>query len=182
MRNDNEDQRSRRTREVLSYALIELILKHGWEAVGVRELCARANIARSTFYLHFSNKEELLEDGFNSLRDTIRGAASKHALRETGRFGFVEGAANHIFENRKLFLALMGGNGGGVVREKFRNLLSGMLSEELKERGKSEEAVAHFLSGGFISLAVFVMTQKKENARDFSERFHAFAGKVVGVT
>ena len=181
MKNANEDQRLLRTRGVLGSALIELILEQGWEAVGVRELCARADIARSTFYLHFSNKEELLEDGFNSLRDTIRSMASKHALRETGRFGFVEGVADHIFANRKLFLALMGGNGGGVVREKFRKLLSGMLSEELKERGESEEAVAHFLSGGFISLAVFVMTRKKENARDFSERFHAFADQVVGV-
>ena len=107
--------------------------------------------------------------------------ASKHALRKTGGFGFVEGVANHIFENRKLFLALMNGNGGGIVGEKFRKLLSSMLSEELKERGESEEAVAHFLSGGFISLAVFAMTRKKENARDFSERFHAFASKIVGV-
>jgi AcrR family transcriptional regulator len=182
MRNADEDQRPRRTRGHLSNALIELILEHGWEAVGVRELCARANIARSTFYLHFRNKEELLEDGFNSLRDTIRDVASKHALRETGSFGFVEGVADHIFENRKLFLALMGGNGGGVVHEKFRKLLSGMLSEELKKCGKSDEAVAHFLSGGFISLAVFVMMRKKESARDFSGRFHAFANKVVGVT
>lgn len=181
MKNDNEDQRARRTRRHLGSALIELILEHGWEAIGVRELCVSAGIARSTFYLHFSNKEELLEDGFNGLRSVIREVAPKHTLRETGRFGFVEGVADHIFENRKLFLALMGGNGGGVVREKFRKLLSGMLSEELKEHGKSEEAVAHFLSGGFISLAIFVMTRKKGNARDFSERFHAFAGLVVGV-
>jgi AcrR family transcriptional regulator len=182
MKNGSEDQRARRTRGMLSNALIELILKQGWEAIGVRELCARAGIARSTFYLHFSNKEELLEDEFNGLRGTIRQAASKHALRQTGKFGFVEGIAGHIFENRKLFLALMGGNGGGVVREKFRKLLSTLLLEELKELGENNEAVAHFLSGGFISLAVFVMMRKKESAHDFSERFHAFAGKVVGVT
>ena len=179
MSNDNEDRRSRRTRRHLSNSLIELILEHGWEAVGVRELCTRAKIARSTFYLHYSNKEELLEDGFNGLRGTIREAASKHSLRQTGKFAFVEGVADHIFENRKLFLALMGGNGGGVVREKFRKLLSTMLAEELKECGDSDEATAHFLSGGFISLAVFVMTRKKESAPDFSERFHIFAGKIV---
>jgi len=182
MRNENEDQRLRRTRSHLSNALIELILERGWEAVGVSELCAHAGIARSTFYLHFSNKEELLEDGFNSLRSAIREVAAKNTLRETGRFGFVEGVADHIFENRKLFLALMGGNGGGVVREKFRKLLSTMLAEELSECGKKDEAVAHFLSGGFVSLAVFAMTRKKENSHDFSERFQTFAGKVVGVT
>lgn len=181
MPDKNEDQRSRRTHRKLGNALIELILEHGWEAIGVRELCTRAGVARSTFYLHFSNKEELLEDGFSGLRGAIREVASKHTLRETGRFGFAEGVADHIFENRKLFLALMGGNGGGVVREKFRKLLSIMLSEELKECGKSDEAIAHFLSGGFISLAVFIMTQKKESARRFSERFHAFAGQVIGV-
>ena len=69
-----------------------------------------------------------------------------------------------------------------MVREKFSKLLSTLLLEELKELGESDEAVARFLSGGFISLAVFAMMRKKESARDFSERFHAFAGKVVGVT
>lgn len=180
MRSENEDQRSRRTRGMLSNALIELILERGWEATGVRELCARARIARSTFYLHYSNKEELLEDGFSGLRGAIRQVASKHTLRETGRFGFVGGVADHIFENRKLFLALMGGNGGGVVREKFRKLLSTMLAEELRECGEKDEAVAHFLSGGFVALAVFAMTQKNGNPRDFSERFQAFAAEVVG--
>jgi AcrR family transcriptional regulator len=182
MKNDNEDKRSRRTRGHLSSALIELILERGWEAVGVRELCARAGIARSTFYLHFSNKEELLEDGFNSLRGAIREVASKNTLRETGRFGFVEGVADHIFKNRKLFLALMGGNGGGVVREKFRKLLSTMLAEELNECGKKDEAVAHFLSGGFVSLAVFDMTRKKGNPHDFSVRLQAFADNTLSVS
>jgi AcrR family transcriptional regulator len=175
----SEDRRARRTRALLSGALIELILERGWEAIGVRELCARADVARSTFYLHFRNKEELLEDGFNALRETIREVASTRTLRDTGRFGFVEGVANHIFENRTMFLALVGGNGGGIVREKFRLLLSNMVGEELREFGRDEDALAHFLSGGFVSLAVFVMTRSVAGAREFSERFHVYAGEIV---
>lgn len=175
----SEDRRARRTRTQLSGALIELILERGWEAIGVRELCARADVARSTFYLHFRNKEELLEDGFCALRETIREAASSRTLRDTGRFGFVEGVADHIFENRTMFLALVGGNGGGIVREKFRLLLSGMVAEELREFGRDEEPLAHFLSGGFVSLAVFIMTRSAAGAREFSERFHAYAGQIV---
>ena len=154
-------------------------MERGWKAIGVRELCARAEVARSTFYLHFHNKEELLEDGLNALRNTIRQFAPKHALRETGQFGFVEGVADHIFENRKMFLALIGGNGSSVVREKFRAMLSAMVNEEMKECGKADEAIAHFLSGGFLSLAAFSMSRNSGGARDFSARFHGFAKEIV---
>jgi AcrR family transcriptional regulator len=174
---EKDDARSRKTRAALSNSLIELLLERGWEAIGVRELCVRAGVARSTFYLHYRNKEELLEDGFNGLRDMVRQSAPKRTLRDTGRFGFAEGVAAHIFENRKMFLAIAGGNGGGVVRERFRSLISGMAAEELQEAGAPNADAAHFLSGGFVSLAVHIMTGSSAGKDGFLSRFHALAGR-----
>ena len=170
-----EDRRTARTKAQLSGALIDLLMERGWEAIGVRELCARANVARSTFYLHFRNKEELLEDGFQALRGTVRGVAPKQALKETGRFGFVNGVGAHIFDNRRLFLAMVGGNGGGVVREKFRQLLSDMILEELKAAGIADANKAHFLSGGFVSLATLMMMRDGKGAAAFCSAFQAMA-------
>ena len=66
-------------------ALIELLLEQGWEAIGVGDLCACADISRSTFYLHYANKEELLESGFAQLQETIRASASDRTPRVDGR-------------------------------------------------------------------------------------------------
>jgi AcrR family transcriptional regulator len=41
-------------------AFVELVLTHGYEATAVGDVIRRANIGRSTFYLHYSSKEALL--------------------------------------------------------------------------------------------------------------------------
>lgn len=60
MRMNHADRRSEKTRQVLTSALIQLILEEGYEAVTVRGVVTRARVSRSTFYLHFSDKRELL--------------------------------------------------------------------------------------------------------------------------
>lgn len=54
------DRRIQRTRESLQKALIELISERGYDAITIQDIVGRANIGRTTFYLHYSNKDELL--------------------------------------------------------------------------------------------------------------------------
>ena len=53
------DRRVQRTRELLQKALIELIGERGYEALTIRDIVDRANVGRTTFYLHYSSKDEL---------------------------------------------------------------------------------------------------------------------------
>jgi AcrR family transcriptional regulator len=55
------DRRSERTRKALLAAFIDLILKHGYESVSISDIVTRANIGRSTFYIHYSGKEDILK-------------------------------------------------------------------------------------------------------------------------
>lgn len=48
-----------RTRDLLQKALIELIHERSYDAVTVQDVVERANIGRTTFYLHYRSKEEL---------------------------------------------------------------------------------------------------------------------------
>lgn len=175
------DRRVARTQAQLSGAMIELLLERGWDAIGVGELCSRADIARSTFYLHFANKEELLESGFSALHDKIRSDAPSNSLNYAGRFGFVDGIAKHIFENRRTFLALVGKNGASIVRERFRGLLERMITEELVACGKEDLAKTCFLSGGFVSLAAYLMATKTSDAPMFTAKFNAYAAPIIAL-
>jgi AcrR family transcriptional regulator len=56
----NTDLRVRRTRERLGAALIALIEEKSIDNVTVREVLDRAEVGRSTFYLHYQNKNDLL--------------------------------------------------------------------------------------------------------------------------
>jgi AcrR family transcriptional regulator len=60
MRMNHADKRSEKTRQALTSALIQLMLEEGYRAVTVRRVATRARVGRSTFYLHFSDKRELL--------------------------------------------------------------------------------------------------------------------------
>jgi AcrR family transcriptional regulator len=56
----NTDLRIRRTRERLGAALIALIEEKPIDNVTVREVLDRAEVGRSTFYLHYQDKNDLL--------------------------------------------------------------------------------------------------------------------------
>ncbi|HEX2906841.1 MAG TPA: TetR family transcriptional regulator, partial [Phototrophicaceae bacterium] len=58
---ENEDLRVRRTRKLLQQALIELTVEKGFAAVTVRDITERAMVNRSTFYRHYLDKYELLD-------------------------------------------------------------------------------------------------------------------------
>ena len=53
------DPRVQRTRERLQKALIELIGERGYDAITIQDIVDRANVGRTTFYLHYSSKDEL---------------------------------------------------------------------------------------------------------------------------
>ncbi len=53
------DRRVQRTRELLQKALIELISEQGNDAITIQDIVDRANVGRTTFYLHYSSKDEL---------------------------------------------------------------------------------------------------------------------------
>jgi Transcriptional regulator len=53
------DRRIQRTRELLRNSLIELISERGYDTVTIGEIVERANVGRTTFYLHFNSKDEL---------------------------------------------------------------------------------------------------------------------------
>src|SRR5215207_5486738 len=53
------DRRVQRTRELLQKSLIELISARGYDAITIQDIADRANIGRTTFYLHYNSKDEL---------------------------------------------------------------------------------------------------------------------------
>ena len=62
------DRRIPRTRAMLQHALTSLILKKGYEAITIQDICDEANVGRSTFYAHYTSKDDLKRSGFEHLR------------------------------------------------------------------------------------------------------------------
>jgi AcrR family transcriptional regulator len=60
------DRRTERTRAALMRAFIDVLLSEGYEAVTVERVAERANVGRSTFYMHYTGKEEILRQSMKN--------------------------------------------------------------------------------------------------------------------
>lgn len=68
-----EDPRSKRTRKYLQQAFLELLTDKDFQTMTINDITERAGLNRATFYGHFQDKFELLDEtlGF-MLEETIR--------------------------------------------------------------------------------------------------------------
>src|SRR5205823_9399093 len=57
-----QDRRVRRTQQLLAKALIALTLEKGYETVTIRDMTERADIGYATFFRHYRDKDDLLQD------------------------------------------------------------------------------------------------------------------------
>ncbi|MGN0193799.1 MAG: TetR/AcrR family transcriptional regulator [Pseudoramibacter sp.] len=55
------DRRTRYTRQVIKDAFLELTRDHPYDKINVAMVCRQAEIARATFYLHYENLDEVLD-------------------------------------------------------------------------------------------------------------------------
>ena len=55
----HEDRRVQRSRELLQKALLELLQTRDYDVITIQDITERANVGRTTFYLHYESKEDL---------------------------------------------------------------------------------------------------------------------------
>lgn len=173
------DRRVARTRRGLRDALVTLILERGWDTVTVSDVCERADVGRSTFYLHFADKENLLLSGFDELEAHLatlgRGGAAP--------FAFAHALLTHALENQRLFTAVVGRQSGQQVQWRFRDVLVTLLDAELKRRSlaAAERSIAApFLAGGFLELLSNALEGRERfDPGELSARFTRLALAVV---
>jgi len=159
---ESDDRRVLRTRRALTEALIALILERGWDGFGIQELCQRADVGRSTFYTHFADKEDVVGAGFEDLRRALR--AQRQAGGGSGRpLDFSRGLLDHAHEHRRLFQALIGRRSWHLVQRKFRELVTGLVREDLAPlvpAGPRRDGTVAFLAGGFLDLLIWSLEAK----------------------
>ena len=60
MEQEKKDRRTRKTRQILRDALLTLLKEKRYDDISVQDIIERADVARSTFYVHYLDKDDLL--------------------------------------------------------------------------------------------------------------------------
>jgi AcrR family transcriptional regulator len=129
------DRRAARTQKALHGALMSLIVRKGYEAITVQDIIDEADVGRSTFYSHYTGKEDLLRSGFQTLRAELaeaqRTAGAKSEATQDEPLGFSLAMFEHACEYRHIYKALLGGRGSVIAVNEIRRVLSEIVKKEL---------------------------------------------------
>lgn len=99
------DRRVDRTVSSLRSALTELIKEKHYDSITVQDIIDRANVGRSTFYVHFRDKEDVLVGDWKRLLDRF---VSQIDIEKAGNERFVpmRELMDHLKEAHALYRAL----------------------------------------------------------------------------
>lgn len=164
------DRRIQRTREVLHQALISLTSQKRYEIITVQDIIDKANVGRSTFYAHYTGKQDLLMTGLKNLSKNLtayqRSAlAQKAGLQERG-FVFSLAFFEHVHSHRDVYYAIVGRQSGTVVFSELRMMLADLVRNELKPLLRHDGAdlprgaVIHFVVGAAMSVLTWWMGER----------------------
>ncbi|WP_161596228.1 TetR/AcrR family transcriptional regulator [Rhodanobacter glycinis] len=177
----HEDRRIQRTRQLLRGSLLALVREKGFEAVSVQEIADRANVGRSTFYAHYSDKEELLLHGFDELRALLRQrqreARSRPGERSAQLFGFSRELFEHVGHHRDVFHAMVGKRSGAAVQQRLQNLVIDLVRDDVKlalppSRAKAtqREPLVRFIAGALFGLLAWWLDEQPNLSPDDMDR------------
>lgn len=155
MKQEKQDRRSRRTHQLVTGAMAELLQEKRYEDITVRDILDRANIGSSTFYAHYFDKEDVQASLIKQLFEQLL----QQLLRRSGKREIVPSLElfRHVQQNVLQFQALVGSRSGEALWKVVENTMSQMIEEELPSTTGSKRfvpspIVAHYLAGTFLTL------------------------------
>jgi AcrR family transcriptional regulator len=140
-----QDRRVIRTRNQLREALFELILDKGYDTVTIEDITDRANLGRTTFYLHYKDKEQLLLESIDSIAIDLLQQISQFipaftnpelspANRELILYTPVLLVFNHARENANLYRIILRGEGAYKTNNRLRQIINRIAATVMAER------------------------------------------------
>jgi AcrR family transcriptional regulator len=181
------DRRAFKTRQALHQTLIRLIGERDYDDITVSDIADEANVGRSTFYAHFTDKDDLLRSGTGHLRDLLRqehdGAVAEEDRPETRALGFSRFMTEHLKEQHQLYRAMMRGRAGPIIIDQIRQYLSEIVRKELTHRGHklpartpTPEFAVQFIVGAYMSTVTWWLDRgAKEQPQEINHAFRELA-------
>ena len=173
------DARVRRTRDALGDALVALMQEKPFETITVQDVLDRAQVSRSTFYAHYSDKDDLLMSDAEEFFESISMALSVHGDKSDRVFPVREFFV-HLSDVQPFFKALVKSGKYQENMELARGHFARGIERRLSElpRGKSIppnqlSAIAFTHAGALLSLLTWWLDRgMRESPAEMDALFH----------
>ena len=173
------DARVRRTRDALGDALIALMQEKSFDTITVQDVLDRAHVSRSTFYAHYSDKDDLLMSDAEEFFEALSTALSAHGDQSDRVFPAQE-FFSHLSNVQPFYKALVKSGKSQENMELARGHFARGIERRLKElpRGQSIPpqqlpAIAFTQAGALLSLLTWWLDRgMRESPAEMDQLFH----------
>lgn len=187
MTKEKLDRRVQRTRALLNHALMSLVQEKGYDAITVEDITERANLGRTTFYLHYENKDDLLIDHHNTFvtqlnlntvtREQLLGQAPQPEMVE-----FLE----RMSEGRRIYLAFTQGRDAALILHNIQKRMQDNLTRSLDEIFPDtvltiplDVLTRYIVNGEFAIIDWFVTNRTTYTAEQVADMLHQMRANAV---
>jgi AcrR family transcriptional regulator len=174
------DRRIVRTRDTLGDALVMLMHEKSFDEITVQDVLDRAGVGRSTFYVHYRDKDDLFLSDVEDFLERVCSALNRqHASPK--RLLPVQEFFAHIREAREFYAALVRSGKMNDVQTLARGLFARSIEQRLQMADVATEpmrrsAQAHALAGSLFSLLDWWIDKgMKASPAEMDELFHRMA-------
>lgn len=174
------DRRVRRSQDRLFGALLKLIHEKRYEDITVSEIAERADVARGTFYLHYSDKDALLLSSLDRLVEDISEQVKQFSQRD-----LIDGTMHpalvifqYVGNDPVLFRTVLGGQGGSLLLERLRHYAAHNAYQALESMGRQTsfplDVLADFLAGAMLSvLSGWLDEERRRTPEEMAQLFYS---------
>ncbi|RMG83752.1 MAG: TetR/AcrR family transcriptional regulator [Chloroflexi bacterium] len=176
------DRRVRRTLRMLREALLELILEKGYDNISINDITTRADLSRATFYLHFSDKDDLLlhslEEMFDDLVNQRLQSLDPTTLMQSDGTPPSLFAFQHAAEYKDLYRALLSERGVAFVLHRIRLYMAQITRRQLLNYfshipAGTLEFVAQYLAGSLLNMLLWWLENEMPHPpEEMAQRYH----------
>jgi AcrR family transcriptional regulator len=165
-----EDLRVRRTRQALHNAFMVLIEEKGFDAIIVQDIADRAMVNRVTFYKHYHDKYDLLDQTMQSLLDEFTDSLKVLVLAPAdqmvldGLIKWFEQVAKHS----SFYKMMLGRSGNAAFAAQLRDHLEAMIERVMQQvyvappiREPQYVMMRRFAAAGFLGVTEWWLEQEQ---------------------
>lgn len=147
------DRRIQKTQTAIINATIELIATTPINKLTIKEICSKANISRSTFYLHYYDAVDVLEELYNSIILKFGRIVDKYDFVEIlhNPIPFLQDIFDYIRSGYNVFNMLLRNDYDSNLTSRIKSLLQKNIMQNnyyrFSDRKKFEYSINFLISG-----------------------------------
>ncbi|MCR5004393.1 MAG: TetR family transcriptional regulator C-terminal domain-containing protein [Clostridiales bacterium] len=166
-----ENRRTQMTKLLLRTALIELMQEKPISQITIRALCEKADLNRTTFYLHYTDQMALLRDVEQEvLHQTVEHMQHIHTDRRTTKL--VSAFLEYVQKNDLTFRTLLCRDESEGFRRRFVETLMRMIGSELPMYGddvRTQYVLSFLMYGSLYVIIQWVESGYKESVEQIAK-------------